>query len=197
MAATCSLVFLLLTGEALDESAPALDVSISRWMRTWSSPAVDAVMRFFTHVGSYLVTCIAVAWFAVWAYRRKAKDLAIELVAVTAVAIALNAILKNMFERPRPDLYPDVVLPDTWSFPSGHSMVSLAAYGTAAFVISRLHPRARTAAWLAVAVIVPLVGASRVYLGVHWPSDVAAGYAAAVVLLLATRAAVSRSRARE
>lgn len=165
-------------------------------MRTWSSPIVDAVMRFFTHVGSYLVTCIAISCVAAWAYSRRAKDLAVEIVAVTAVAIALNAILKNMFERPRPDLYPEVVLPDTWSFPSGHSMVSLAAYGTAALVIARLHPRARTAAWVAVAVIVPLVGASRVYLGVHWPSDVAAGYAAAVILLLATRAAVNRRKGR-
>jgi membrane-associated phospholipid phosphatase len=194
VASVCSLVFLAIMGAVLDGSAPPLDVAISRAVHGWSSPAFGAVMRFFTRVGSYFIISCVVTCVAVWALSRKAPDLAVEVAAVTVAAMSLNAVLKNAFERPRPDLFPETVLPDTWSFPSGHSMVSLAAYGTAAFVIARLEPRFRTLAWLAVAVVVPLVGLSRVYLGVHWPSDVAAGFAAGAVLLIATRAAVNARR---
>jgi membrane-associated phospholipid phosphatase len=190
----CSLVFLAIMGAVLDGSAPPLDVAISRTVHGWSSPLFGAVMRFFTRVGSYFVISCVVTCVAVWALSRKAPDLAVEVAAVTVAAMSLNAVLKHAFERPRPDLFPEAVLPDTWSFPSGHSMVSLAAYGTAAFVISQLEPRFRGAAWLAVAIVVPLVGLSRVYLGVHWPSDVAAGFAAGAVLLIATRAAVNARR---
>jgi undecaprenyl-diphosphatase len=194
VATGCSLVFLAIMGAVLDGTAPALDVAISQTVHGWSSPVVGAVMRFFTRVGSYLVISCVVAGVAIWALSRKATELALEVVAVTAAAMSLNAVLKNAFERPRPDLLPDAVLPETWSFPSGHSMVSLAAYGTAAFVIAQLEPRFRAPAWLTVAVVVPLVGLSRVYLGVHWPSDVAAGFAAGAVLLTATRAAIRRRR---
>jgi undecaprenyl-diphosphatase len=194
VATFCSLVFLAITGEVLEGTVPSLDESISRSVHAWSSPAFGALMRFFTQVGSYFVISCVVACVAVWALLRKAPDLSIELVAVTIAAMSLNAALKHTFDRPRPDLFPEAVLPETWSFPSGHSMVSLAAYGTAGFVVSRLEPRFRTPAWIAVAIVVPLVGLSRVYLGVHWPSDVAAGFAAGAVLLIATRAAVNRRR---
>jgi membrane-associated phospholipid phosphatase len=194
VASACSFVFLELVGAVLEGRVAPLDVTISQAVHAWASPAADAAMRFFTQVGSYFVVCCVVACAAAWAASKKASALALELAAVTAAAIGLNAVLKNTFERPRPDLFPEAVLPETWSFPSGHSMVSLAAYGTAALVIARLQPRYRVAAWAAVAVVVPLVGLSRVYWGVHWPSDVAAGYAAAAVLLIATRATVNRWR---
>jgi membrane-associated phospholipid phosphatase len=192
VAMTAAIIFLWLMGAVLEGEAPAADVAIMRWVREWSSPAADTVMEAFTRIGSYFVTGCIIGCVALWAFTHRAKALAWEVVAVYVAAITINALLKNSFDRPRPDLFPGVVLPETWSFPSGHSMVSLAAYGTAAFVIARMYPRYGWVAWLVVAMVVPPVGLSRVYLGVHWPSDVAAGFAAAAVLLIATRLAIGR-----
>ena len=91
---------------------------------------------------------------------------------------ALSSLLKLGFARPRPDLVPHAVEVYTASFPSGHAMLSAVTYLTLAALLARVQPRRRLRIYvLALAVLTSLlVGASRVYLGVHWPSDVAAGW---------------------
>lgn len=102
----------------------------------------------------------------------------------TAVAVAggqlLSTVLKIGYNRPRPDLVPHETIVYTASFPSGHAMMSAVTYLTLAALLSRVQPRLRLKAYLLlVAVLLTLlVGVSRVYLGVHWPTDVLAGWAA-------------------
>jgi undecaprenyl-diphosphatase len=101
-------------------------------------------------------------------------------VAVAAVGASLLSFgLKEAFDRPRPDLVPHGMRVYTQSFPSGHSMLAATVYLTLGLVASRFVPRRRLKAlFLAVAILVTAaVGASRVYLGVHWPTDVVAGWA--------------------
>jgi len=122
-----------------------------------------------------ILCALVIAFFWLAGMRRAAVYVA---VAVLGAAL-LSAGLKRAFERPRPDLVPHGQHVYMSSFPSGHSMLSAAVYLTLGLVASRFVPRRRLKAlFLTAAVLVTTaVGASRVYLGVHWPSDVLAGWA--------------------
>ena len=113
------------------------------------------------------------------------------LFAVAALgAEALDTLLKLLFRRARPEVFFGLTAPRTYSFPSGHSMLSACFFGVlAALVTIRMASYARKlAVWAAATLATLLIGLSRVYLGVHYPSDVLAGYAAAVIWVLSVRA---------
>ena len=100
------------------------------------------------------------------------------LVATWAGAIAAKSVLKAVFDRPRPDLVSHLALVTDASFPSGHAMMSAAIYLTLGALLAQTQPLTRMRIYiLSVAVVlVLLIGVSRVFLGVHWPSDVLAGW---------------------
>src|SRR5262249_13358292 len=112
--------------------------------------------------------------------RRRA---ALIFVAACVGAEALSEILKLVFRRARPEAFFGLVSPVTYSFPSGHSVMSACFYGVvAAILTTRMESRAgKIAIWTAAVLPAVAVGFSRVYLGVHYPSDVLAGYAAAAI----------------
>jgi undecaprenyl-diphosphatase len=95
----------------------------------------------------------------------------------------LSLWLKEAFERPRPDLVPHGSYVHTASFPSGHSMLSALTYLTLGALLARVQPRRRIKAYLILNAVflTILVGVSRVYLGVHWPTDVLSGWTAGAV----------------
>lgn len=97
---------------------------------------------------------------------------------VGGVLVAM--LLKNAFDRPRPDFLPDVGYVLTSSFPSGHSMLSAVTYLTLGALLARSQSRRRLKAYFLLTAVglTVLVGISRVYLGVHWPTDVLAGWTA-------------------
>jgi undecaprenyl-diphosphatase len=98
----------------------------------------------------------------------------------------VNSALKAGFDRPRPDLVPHGSVVYHASFPSGHSMLAATVYLTLGMVASRFVPRRRLKVLLigVAGIVTAAVGASRVYLGVHWPTDVLAGWAVGVAWAL-------------
>jgi len=101
------------------------------------------------------------------------------VIAVASLGGALiSTLLKNLFERPRPDVVPHLDSVSTLSFPSGHSMLSAVVYLTLGAMLTTVLPRARDRAYvMAVSLTIPfLVGLSRCALGVHWPTDVLGGW---------------------
>jgi membrane-associated phospholipid phosphatase len=118
----------------------------------------------------------------------------VQLLVVMAGALVLSNGLKWLIRRPRPDeLYPDT-MPASFSFPSGHSLFACVFYGALAIIAARraTSPRAKLAIWIACLAMILLIGLSRIVLGVHYPSDVLAGYFAGAFWIGVVMAFTSR-----
>lgn len=157
---------------ALREPADVSDPLGPRW--------VEEIMRDFTALGSNGTVVLLGAAVVGFLYLDRKPHAAVFVVVAVGGGILLSNLLKELFERPRPDLVPHGSYTLTTSFPSGHSMVSAVTYLTLGALLARLQGRRVLKVYLlAVAVLFTLlVGASRVYLGVHWPTDVLAGWSA-------------------
>lgn len=139
----------------------------------------EEVMRDFTALGGHAVlTSIVLAVVGFLLLTRKRRFALLVALSVTA-GMGLSSLLKSAFARPRPDLVAHATEVYTHSFPSGHAMLSAVVYLTLGALLARSRAEPRVKIYLlSVAVLLTLlVGVSRVYLGVHWPSDVLAGWA--------------------
>ncbi len=189
-AAVALLLFAWLSGEIWRGQTLRFDAAIRDALHAWASPRLTYAMRGVTFLGS-TVFLVSLAILLVWRLHAQGRRrAAILFIMASAGAEAVDQILKLIFQRARPAAFFGYSEPSSFSFPSGHSFTSCAFYGVAAAVLS---PRLRSvagkvAAWAGAAFLVLAIGASRIYLGVHYPSDVLGGYAAAVVWVAAVRA---------
>lgn len=141
-------------------------------------PQVEVAMRDLTALGGItvltLLTLAVLAFLILRGQRASALFLAIAIVG----GQVLSHLMKFSFARPRPELVPHIVEVSSASFPSGHSMMSAVTYLTLAVMLARTERRIRIRVFYIVvaAILTMLVGLSRVYLGVHWPSDVLGGW---------------------
>jgi len=137
-------------------------------------------IRDLTALGSPAVLILAMG--ATWGYLMLTRQRAMAwLTAATAGGGLLMAMtLKTLFSRERPDLVYHATVASGYSFPSGHAMMSAVVYLTLAALLARLIPSTRQRLYVvgSAMLITGLIGLSRIYLGVHWASDVAAGWAA-------------------
>lgn len=149
------------------------------WLiRYFANPVLDKVMIIITDIGfgtSYIV--IVVASLLLLTYLKRWCEMGALAIGLAGGAV-LSFLLKNLFHRVRPDLF-RVVQETGYSFPSGHALATMCFYGMVAFLIMR-----NISSWrgrlivMTVAVILSVaIGISRIYLGVHYPTDVVAGYA--------------------
>jgi undecaprenyl-diphosphatase len=141
---------------------------------SWFEEAARDVTGLGGHTILLLITLAALAYLLL----TRKRGAALLLLAAVGGVMLLSAMLKLGFERPRPDLVPHGARVYTASFPSGHAMLSAATYLTLGALLARVHEGRRVKIFfLGLAVVLTvLIGASRIYLGVHWPSDVLAGW---------------------
>jgi undecaprenyl-diphosphatase len=190
VAALALILFVWLAREVTRGDAIRLDTPIRNAVHARSSPPLTAVMRGVSLCGSEVILVplgVILVWWLVAANRRRA---AVVFAVAALGAEALDQIMKLLFHRLRPEPFFGLVSPITHSFPSGHAMVSCCFFGVLAAILDAREPsRVKRMAMFAIAaLIVGLMGFSRVYLGFHYPTDVLAGYAAAVVWLAVVRA---------
>jgi len=157
----------------------AFDDSVIRWMGAHHSGTLDAVIVEITALGTGTVVMMIVAVAGLFLVLTQHKYSAILLLVSTFGGLVLNGVLKLGFNRPRPAIFLPEVHTVSSSFPSGHAMNAAIVYGTVAYLAARLHKRlwARALVMTAALIVIVLICVSRLYLGVHYPSDVIAGVA--------------------
>lgn len=139
----------------------------------------EEVMRDVTALGGNAILGFVTLGVAGYLLMVRKRGTALLLILAAIGGMVLSHLLKLGFDRPRPDLVPHITEVYTQSFPSGHAMLSAVVYLTIGAVLSRTRSEAGIKVYvLVMAVLVTVsVGISRIYLGVHWPSDVLAGWA--------------------
>ena len=155
----------------------ALDDAVMHWMGAHQIPWLSTVMVQVTALGTGVVVMMVVLVAALFLWLTKHKHSAALLLVTTSVGIVLNGMLKNVFHRTRPEIFPWGTDAFTSSFPSGHAMSAAVVYGTVAYLAARLQ-RTRLARAITIGValaLIALISLSRIYLGVHYPSDTLAG----------------------
>jgi undecaprenyl-diphosphatase len=177
-----------------DQTA-SFDLSVRTRIHQHASPALTRAMIVTSFLGGDGLIIAAVIGFVAFLYFRWRRA-ALWLGVTITGALVLDQTLKYAFHRVRPAPF-FVALPHTYSFPSGHALFSFCFYGVlAGLLMGRIRSRVvRLLIWLSAAILVAAIGLSRIYLGVHYPSDVIAGYLAAT-LWVSTLLALDHMRTR-
>jgi undecaprenyl-diphosphatase len=190
----CLAAFAAISVVALAPGVPLFDRSMTAQFHELASPTLDMVMLSITGLGSTLVLAVLVGLLMVALAARGRRAEALFAAAALAGTLALNEALKWLLARPRPGL--DWAESATgFGFPSGHAMNSTVVFGAVALVAWRLWgPRVGVVALTLSLTLAVLVGASRIYLGVHWATDVVGGFLAGALLLLVISGAFALTR---
>ena len=175
------IVFLLLTILVLTGSIKLFDSSIYNFLINLRSKPMDNFMKTITKFGNTMSVIIILA---ILVFILK-KDDGYLLVMNTVCVVSANQILKHIIRRPRPD-HLRLVKEKGFSFPSGHSMVSIALYGILIYIVNK-NIKNKTLKIILISLLsllILFIGLSRIYVGVHYPSDVLSGYILATVITI-------------
>ncbi|AZB43204.1 phosphatase PAP2 family protein [Bacillus sp. FJAT-42376] len=185
---TASLLIMFILLAILYQSSwyiPA-DQWMVRFFEAIRSPVLSGYFIFFTEFGSgKIIFPILMAIALVLAYKGKAME-ALFLFLCFFGSRFFNWLLKNSFDRDRPSFNP-LMEENTYSFPSGHAMNSAALFAFAGFLLIRFYPKYQLAIWRIMFFIIASISISRVYIGVHYVSDISAGICAGLIWFIAVK----------
>lgn len=187
LAVATSWTFLGLTQDVLSHEEIALaDPGIHGWFVAHRTAALDVVFRTVTWLGASAVTLPVLAvGGALLVRRRRSRAPLVDIAVVYGFAVLLHAVVGQLVQRGRPPRSDWIAPAHGWSYPSGHTTQAVAAWGVLALLVvaGERSNRSRVLAGAAATVIAVLVGVSRVYLGVHWATDVLGGALLSAALL--------------
>jgi undecaprenyl-diphosphatase len=175
----CVAFFAMLANVVMAGGTQAADDAVLLWMNQHESPELTDVALNVTALGAGMVVwlVVIVASVFLWSSRHR-WSAALLWVSILGSGL-INSVMKLFFNRPRPQLFPwRAPYAGLSSFPSGHSMTSMVCYATLAYLVARLEPNRflRRFTFGVAVLIVGMIGLSRMYLGVHYPTDVLAGF---------------------
>lgn len=175
----CLLIIYLLaqlSEEVLEREAFGFDRTILLWIHQFANPTLDRIMLNVTRLGnpSTVVLIASSALVILW-WRRYRQEAKIFLLDCLGGAI-LSYGLKLAFSKPRPQLWKLLISEKSYSYPSGHALGSMVLYGFLAYLLGTHYPKYARVFYSIAAILIAAIGLSRLYLGVHWPTDIMAGY---------------------
>lgn len=174
-------LFAWIAEEVMEQHTVRFDMAVRGWVHHYASPSLTRAAEFASFVGADVLAAAFVISLVVFAFLRWWRA-AFWLTITQAGALVLDLSLKYAFHRQRPTPFFGP-LPHTYSFPSGHALFSFCFYGVLAGLLAdRIKSLPiRICIGLAAAILIVAIGLSRIYLGVHFPTDVLGGYLAAAV----------------
>jgi undecaprenyl-diphosphatase len=159
-----------------------MDAAVLLWIHRHASPPLDSAFLFSNELGTLTFCAALVLAAAVWHLARRERWEAVAWVAVGVATWVLPELVKVAVGRPRPTLWPWLVPASGLSFPSGHAVAGTAFYPLLGWTLGRGRPAVGRLAYALGLVPAAFVGVGRLYLGVHWPTDVLAGWALGAAL---------------
>lgn len=183
-------LFLELAGDVWLNEGFAWDAQIMLAINHYSTPFLNQIIWMITEMGSIGAVVVSLVMGS-WLWRKKQKTDIFALLASFGGGVGINTLLKVLFARPRPNVFPPLTAEHSYSFPSGHTMAAVTVYGFIAFWFWQRGQRGWalfSASW------VVLIAFSRIYLGVHYPSDVLAGLAVGCLWLMVVLASYLQIR---
>lgn len=205
LAATALLALLLAGSRLLNGHWTAFDEGMVRFFRVTDDPSTPIGSRFvtiavrdITALGGVVPLVLLVACVAIYLLLRGHRRTAVGVVVTSLAGVAFSEGLKALIGRERPEIVPHLVEEVSGSFPSGHAMMSAVIYMTLGSMLARLEPDRRVRHFLlGISLALPaLIGVSRIYLGVHWPTDVIGGWILGALWVLLAAHVLDRMVAR-
>lgn len=180
------------------QALTVLDLQLANWLHGHACAGLTGAVLLLTNLHSLAGVAVLAALAGGYLWRRQAYYWVLALALAVPGAMLLNVVLKNIYQRSRPHFEQALLVLDTYSFPSGHAAAATALYGLLlCYVMTNSASRPlRALSLLAAVLMVALVGATRLYLGVHYLSDVLGAIAAASAWLAVCITAVSTLRRR-
>lgn len=172
-------LFSELTEDLLRHEFTSLDNNFELWIHGFTNPVFDFIFNVFTTIGGGWGMSVFTGLSLLVLLLRRHYYSAIMVFLAVGGGLLINFVLKNLFQRPRPDLWESTFArPSSFSFPSGHATMSLCLFGVLTWVFFHLLKTWRLKVGLAILMgfTIFMVGLSRIYFGVHYPTDVVGGY---------------------
>jgi undecaprenyl-diphosphatase len=194
--AVAAVLFGLIAGIVHGGGTQTVDERVLQWFAARRSPMLDEVMLDITTLGDGVVLIMMALVASVFLWLTKHHWSVYILIVGLIGGKILNTVLKAAFDRTRPSVVEWLYEVTSPSFPSGHAMGAFITYGTVAYLVGRLSAtrRLRHVTWFFAGVTILAIGVSRTYLGVHYPSDVIAGFLAGLAWLAFVASSVTALR---
>jgi membrane-associated phospholipid phosphatase len=169
--------------EVWEKEAFSLDRSCLLWIHQFANPQLDRVMLLITALGDpptvIAIFTIAIAWLGM---KQRYND-GIRFAIACLGGILLNQVMKLFFAKPRPELWQRLITETSFSFPSGHAVGAMVVYGFIAYILAKQLQQYKLFIYTAATLVIAAIGLSRLYLGVHYPTDIIAGYGVGILWL--------------